>query len=84
MKKSNQNKKTKNSDVGGLNYNLVFRVSFPMNQDTIDTDTEAVASHVIKALEIVSSEVKGIKLEQSQHYGSEPVNIPILESPSNG
>jgi len=79
MKKASQNKKT-NNDVG-LSYNLVFKVSFPMNEATIDTDTELIARHVISGLEIVSGQVKGIELEQSMNYGSDPVNIPILERP---
>jgi DNA-binding protein YbaB len=78
MKKSKKNE-TKTSDVVGLSYNLVFKVSIPMDESTIDKDTEVIANHIVSALEIASSKVKGIGLSQSMHYGSAPVNIPILE-----
>ena len=83
MKKVKQNKTNQNSDVG-LSYNLVYRVSIPMDESTIDKDTEVITNHVISGLEIASSQVKGIKLEQSMYYGSNPVNIPILERVDNG
>ena len=84
MKKSKQNKSENQNSNVGLSYNLVYKVSILMDESTIDKDTEIVTNHVISGLEIASSQVKGIRLEQSMHYGSDPVNIPILERPDNG
>ena len=78
MKKVKQTQNETN-DVAALSYNLVYKVSIPMNESTIDSDTETVTNYVVSALEAVSKEVQGIKLEQSLYYGSAPVNIPIIE-----
>ncbi len=81
MKKAKQN--PKNNDVAQLKYNIVFRVSLPLDESKIEQDTSAIVDHVISGLEIVSADVKGIELEQLQYYGSEPVRIPIIERAEN-
>jgi len=83
MKKAKQNKTKTNSDVG-YEYSMIFKVSIPPDQDTVDSRTELIANNIIKALEVAVSDVPDIKLEMSTFYGSAPINIPILKVNKDG